>query len=82
MPGHRVEPAPSGREDEYLYRGIVIRRDDSRRGYWGHWRTVRARFDARAKTRKELMARIDALLEQQQPREIFGCVSPTTPSSR
>lgn len=64
MREHRVEPAPNGRSDEFLYRGITIRRDDTKRGYWGHWRTQAAAFEAKAKTRNELLDRIDALLAQ------------------
>lgn len=55
---------------EYLYRGIAIERDDARRGYWGHWVTSFAmrqangqRIKERSETRKDLLSKIDALLD-------------------
>ncbi len=47
-------------EGEYLYRGHLIRRDDSvPSGYWGRWAVGRRTTGYRTDTRASAMAEID-----------------------
>jgi hypothetical protein len=56
-------------EGWYKYRGITIKRDDSAKGYWGHWGATVGSITARTyrkystQTRGELLALIDQLLD-------------------
>ena len=57
-------------EDQYIYRGVVIERDSSNRGYWGHWNCrlgAIGRNDfrqVRTETRAQILKEIDDYLEK------------------
>jgi hypothetical protein len=48
-------------ENEYVYRGVQFERDDSRRGYWGHYATSWNVGGTRIRTskRRDLLSAID-----------------------
>ena len=53
-------------DGDFIYRGVEFMRDDAQRGYGGHYRTIRkvaGISTASGATRKELLARIDNLLD-------------------
>lgn len=63
-----VRKHPSGIDGWYVYRGVKIERDDSNRGYWGHWRAsvgsivggTHKKFTTQTQT--QLLAQIDEYL--------------------
>jgi hypothetical protein len=65
----KVTKHPSGLDGHYLYRGVVIRRNDRERGYWGHWQAdvgliVHGPCSFKkisTQTRAQLLAEIDQL---------------------
>lgn len=63
MNANKVTKSQSGIEGEYVYRGITICRDDSRKGYTGHWS---AGLDIKNKvstdTRTKLLSAIDSYI--------------------
>lgn len=59
--------------DEYEYRGVGFTRDDSVRGYYGHWRTfgkVSGIRVAQAYTKKGLLEVIDNIIDNQSGKQI------------
>lgn len=55
-----VQRHPANITGWYLYRGVILKRDDSHRGFWGHWQaTVGSISDG---TRKRLSSAVRAEL--------------------
>lgn len=56
----------------YEYRGVTIKRDDSNKGYWGHWRASvgsimqRTHQNLTTQTRARLLEQIDEFLDKAQ----------------
>jgi hypothetical protein len=55
-------------ENEYVYRGVEFERDDSHRGYWGHYKTSWNVGGTRIRTatRKDLLSAIDRYFDNKQ----------------
>lgn len=71
QPNHKPVHHHSGIAGWYTYRGITMKRNDSERGYWGHWYADIVNVsdgdqcitNVKAETRARLMAKIDELLD-------------------
>lgn len=63
---HKVKKLEDG---DFEYRGVEFTRDDSLRGFSGHYRTIRkvaGVSTASGATRRALLANIDALMDRAQ----------------
>lgn len=69
---HPVTRHPMGIHGCYKYRGVTIERDDSNRGYWGHWTARVGSIMAgthqklTTQTRANLLKQIDEHLDKTQ----------------
>ena len=55
-------------ENEYVYRGVEFEKNDSRRGYWGHYKTSWnvGGTRIRTQTRRDLLSSIDRYFDNKK----------------